>query len=153
RNLRREGSRRPRRRRPPAGCDFPPAARYFTKHLCHCLRLLEGGRWTARAGAHGGAFVKPGNAPTQQTLSSSVSLAVPASGEPDTREGGGPSSWWQYLLTRVIELGIRFFWGKEAFPATMAADVSLLAGAWRMAWIRALGAVGVRRYGARSGRG
>jgi FkbM family methyltransferase len=97
--------------------------------------------------------VKPGNAPTQQALSSSVTLAVPASAEANTRESGGQSDWWQDLRTRVVELGIQFFWGKEAFPATMAADVSLLAGAWRMAWIRALGAVGVRRYPARSGLG
>jgi FkbM family methyltransferase len=97
--------------------------------------------------------VKPGSAPTQQALSSSVTLAAPASAEADTRESSGQSDWWQDLRTRVVELGIQFFWGKEAFPATMAADVSLLAGAWRMAWIRALGAVGVRKYAAKSGLG
>ena len=65
----------------------------------------------------------------------------------------GNSDWWQELRMRIIGLGIHVLWGKEAFPATMAADVSLMSGAWRMAWIRALGAVGIRQFAAKSGLG
>jgi FkbM family methyltransferase len=52
----------------------------------------------------------------------------------------------QYLKTRVIELGIRAIWGKQAFPASMAADVPLLRAGLRMAWLRALGAAGVKKF-------
>jgi FkbM family methyltransferase len=85
-------------------------------------------------------FVEPSNAPTQQTL-----------GSPQASLGN--SDWWQELRMRIIELGIHMLWGKSAFPATMAADVSLLSGAWRMAWIRTLGAIGVQQFAAKSGLG
>jgi FkbM family methyltransferase len=101
--------------------------------------------------------VDSGNVPTQQSLTSSISSSLtlaPPLGAQDAGAGTGrQSDRWQELRTRVVELGIQVIWGKSAFPAAMAADVSLLSGAWRMAWLRALGAVGVRRYGARSGLG
>jgi FkbM family methyltransferase len=90
-------------------------------------------------------FVEPSNAPSQQTQ------AMPALGSPEASLGN--SDWWQELRMRIIEFGIHVLWGKSAFPATMAADVSLMSGAWRMAWIRALGAVGFRQFTAKSGLG
>jgi FkbM family methyltransferase len=84
--------------------------------------------------------VEPSNAPTQQALEA-------------PRASLGNSDWWQELRMRIIELGIHMLWGKSAFPATMAADVSMMSGAWRMAWIRTLGAVGIQQFAAKSGLG
>jgi FkbM family methyltransferase len=50
------------------------------------------------------------------------------------------------LRTRIVELGIRVIWGKEAFPACMAANVPLLRAGLRMAWLRAIGAAGVKKF-------
>jgi FkbM family methyltransferase len=86
--------------------------------------------------------VEPGNLPTQQTL------AAPQAAMSDER-----SDWLHDLRMRVIELGIQLFWGKAAFPATMAADVPLMRGAWRMAVLRTLGAIGVQKVAAKSGLG
>jgi FkbM family methyltransferase len=66
---------------------------------------------------------------------------------------GGRPDHWQHLRTRIIELGIRVIWGKQAFPATMAADIPLLRAGLRMAWLRTLGAVGVTKFVTRSGLG
>jgi len=66
---------------------------------------------------------------------------------------GGRPDHWQDLRTRVIEFGIRVIWGKQAFPASMAADIPLLRAGLRMAWLRTLGAVGVTRFVTRSGLG
>jgi FkbM family methyltransferase len=85
-------------------------------------------------------FVESGNAPTQQALE-----------PPQTSLGN--SDWWQELRLRIIEFGIHMLWGKSAFPATMAADVSVMSGAWRMAWIRTLGAMGIQQFSAKSGLG
>jgi FkbM family methyltransferase len=66
---------------------------------------------------------------------------------------GGRPDHWQNLRTRIIEFGIRVIWGKQAFPATMAADIPLLRAGLRMAWLRTLGAVGVTKFVTRSGLG
>jgi FkbM family methyltransferase len=81
------------------------------------------------------------NAPTQQTLGSA---------QPPMESG---ADWRQQVRTRVIDFGIQAIWGKSAFPTSMAADIPLLSAALRMAWIRALGAVGVRQFVATSGLG
>jgi FkbM family methyltransferase len=80
------------------------------------------------------------NAPMQQALGR-------------TDANGRGSDWRQALRMRVIEFGIEAIWGKSAFPATMAADVPLIRAGLRMAWIRALGAIGIRKYVAPSGLG
>lgn len=80
------------------------------------------------------------NAPMQHTLGR-------------TDASGRGLDWRQALRMRVIEFGIQAIWGKSAFPATMAADVPLIRAGLRMAWIRALGAVGIRKYVAPSGLG
>ena len=84
--------------------------------------------------------MEPSNVPTQQTLAS-------------PQAGLGNPDWWQELRTRVIELGIHMIWGKSAFPATMATDVSIMSGAWRMGLIRTLGALGIQQFTAKSGLG
>ena len=66
---------------------------------------------------------------------------------------GGRSDHWQHLRTRIIEFGIRVIWGKQAFPASMAADIPLMRAGLRMAWLRTLGAVGVKNFVTRSGLG
>jgi FkbM family methyltransferase len=86
--------------------------------------------------------VESGNVQPQQTLAA-----------PEATMDRARSDWWQELRLRVIELGIQVFWGKSAFPATMAADVPILSSAWRMGWIRLLGAIGVEKFGAKSGLG
>ena len=65
---------------------------------------------------------------------------------------GGRSDHW-HLRTRIIEFGIRVIWGKQAFPASMAADIPLMRAGLRMAWLRTLGAVGVKNFVTRSGLG
>ena len=64
-----------------------------------------------------------------------------------------PSDWRQALRARIVELGIRAIWGKSAFPVTMAAGIPLISTGLRLAWLKALGAVGVTRIVARSGLG
>src|SRR5262249_24912487 len=96
------------------------------------------------------------SAPSRQKEQPTVSATAPAQqtvGRPDagTRRGGADRR--QALRTRIIELGIQAIWGKSAFPAAMAADVPLMSAGLRMAWLRALGAVGVRKFVATSGLG
>src|SRR5262249_29974300 len=96
------------------------------------------------------------SAPSRQKEQPTVSANAPAQqtvGRPDagTRRGGADRR--QALRTRIIELGIQAIWGKSAFPAAMAADVPLMSAGLRMAWLRALGAVGVRKFVATSGLG
>jgi FkbM family methyltransferase len=76
-----------------------------------------------------------------------------SSGAAEAGMGGARSDYRQDLRTRIIEFGIRVIWGKQAFPATMAADIPLLRAGLRMAWLRTLGAVGVEKFVTRSGLG
>ncbi len=67
--------------------------------------------------------------------------------------GSGQSDRWRELRTRIIEFGIQVIWGKSAFPAAMAADIPLMSAGLRMAWLRALGTVGVKKFVTTSGLG
>src|SRR5262249_28277045 len=120
----------------------PVSTRYFTIFLCHILWAGEGptgdrGAVAAINRALEEQLVEPGKVQPEQTL---------AGPEASMGDGDG-SDRWQELRMRVIELGIQVLWGKSAFPATMAADVPIMSGAWRMGWIRLLGAVGVEKFG------
>ena len=67
---------------------------------------------------------------------------------------GRPQSCrWRKVRERVVEFGIRAIWGEDAFPASMSADIPLISAGWRFAWLKALGAAGVRSFVATSGLG
>lgn len=63
------------------------------------------------------------------------------------------SDWRQALRTRVVQLGIQAIWGKSAFSAELSAGVPLISTGLRLAWLKALGAVGVKKFVATSGFG
>jgi FkbM family methyltransferase len=65
----------------------------------------------------------------------------------------GQSYRWQKLRERVVEVGIRAIWGEAAFPTSMSADIPLISAGWRFAWLKALGAAGMRNFVATSGLG
>jgi FkbM family methyltransferase len=65
----------------------------------------------------------------------------------------GRSRWRQELRVRIVEFGIRAIWGKSAFPATMATGIPLISSSLRLAWLKALGAIGMQRFVATSGLG
>src|SRR5262245_16437614 len=86
----------------------------------------------------GGSVTANGSAPSPQDIGAAES------------DIGGRPGHRQDLRTRIIEFGIRVIWGRQAFPANMAADIPLLQAGLRMAWLRALGAVGVKQFVTRS---
>jgi FkbM family methyltransferase len=59
----------------------------------------------------------------------------------------------QALRARIIELGIRAVWGESAFPAKLATGIPLISTGLRLAWLKAVGAVGINRFTAKSGLG
>src|ERR1700730_11604730 len=63
------------------------------------------------------------------------------------------SDWRQALRLRVVQLGIQAIWGKSAFSAELSAGVPLISTGLRLAWLKALGAVGVKKFVATSGFG
>jgi FkbM family methyltransferase len=81
---------------------------------------------------------------------------LPTSGNPvavaKAFDNGHPD-WRKALRTRIVEFGIRAIWGKSAFPVTMAAGIPLISSGLRLAWLKALGLVGVQRFVATSGLG
>jgi FkbM family methyltransferase len=75
--------------------------------------------------------------------------------EPERRkEVGGPSRWRQRLRTYVVNHGIQVMCGSTGdVSAAAATDIPLISGAMRLAWLKALHAVGVTRFVATSGLG
>jgi len=69
-------------------------------------------------------------------------------------EAGGPPSWRQRLRTYVVNHGIQVMCGSTGdVSAAAATDVPLINGAVRLAWLKALHAVGVTKFVATSGLG
>ena len=65
-----------------------------------------------------------------------------------------PPGWRQRLRTYIVNHGIQVMCGSGGdVSAAAATDVPLVAGAARLAWLKALNAVGVRRFVATSGLG
>lgn len=86
-------------------------------------------------------------------MAATGSARAPASVGAAEADIGGRTDQRQDLRTRIIEFGIRVIWGKQAFPASMAADIPLMRAGLRMAWLRTLGAVGVKKFVTTSGLG
>jgi FkbM family methyltransferase len=62
--------------------------------------------------------------------------------------------WWPNIRNRLVRRGIRTVCGAPDFVSTSAAaEISLLSGGLRFAFVRALGALGVESFLARSGLG
>lgn len=64
------------------------------------------------------------------------------------------ASWRQRLRTRIVSLGIRAMYGRtDDVTAAAATDMPLVSAAARLLWLKALGAVGVKKFVATSGLG
>lgn len=75
-------------------------------------------------------------------------------GGQERRQEVGRLSWRQRLRTYVVTHGIQVMCGSTGdVSATAATDVPLISGAMRLAWLKALEAVGVTRFVATSGLG
>lgn len=73
---------------------------------------------------------------------------------PNQAEVGLATTWRQDLRTRMVRRGIRAMCGpSSAIPTTAAANISLLNAGLRLAWLRALGAVGIKNFVTTSGLG
>lgn len=67
---------------------------------------------------------------------------------------GDAASWRQRFRSYVVSQGIRVMYGSGTSIRTTAAnDVPLVRGAVRLAWLKTLGAVGVKNFMATSGLG
>ena len=65
-----------------------------------------------------------------------------------------PANWRQRLRTRIVSRGIAMMCGSgDDVRAAAVTDLPLVSGAVRLAWLKALGAVGVKRFVATSGLG
>jgi FkbM family methyltransferase len=75
-------------------------------------------------------------------------------GGQERRQEAGRLSWRQRLRTYVVTHGIHVMCGSTGdVSAAAATDVPLISGAMRLAWLKALEAVGVTRFVATSGLG
>src|SRR5262245_41861895 len=109
------------------GSENPPASRRDSRRVC-----------CAGAGRECGVAVEQGW----------------LGGREGRREAGGRSGWRQRLRTYVVTHGIQVMCGSTGdVSAAAAADVPLFSGAMRLAWLKALEAVGVTRFVATSGLG
>ncbi len=64
------------------------------------------------------------------------------------------SSWRQRLRTRIVDRGIQAMCGRtDDVTAAGVTDIPLLSGAARLAWLKTLGAVGIKKFVATSGLG
>jgi FkbM family methyltransferase len=80
--------------------------------------------------------------------------AAESRAETEGRRGGLFSHWRQELRERIVRRGIEAMCGSADFVPTSAADdVSLISGGLRLAWLRVLGAVGIKEFVAMSGLG
>lgn len=83
-------------------------------------------------------------------MSSDPGPAREMNGDSDVFSAG----WRDQLRSRIVNHGIRLVYGSSYdIPNSAADDVSLISGGLRMAWLRALGAIGVKNVVASSGLG
>jgi FkbM family methyltransferase len=67
---------------------------------------------------------------------------------------GAPPNWRQRLRTHIVSRGVRVMCGRADYVSPdYAADMSLVVSGARLLWLKALGALGVKRFIARSGLG